>query len=139
MEQGKLEMTVGDRDRLKVLHEVGKGHIRQGQAAQELGLSRRWVKKLVARMRKEGDRGVIHRLRGRASNRRIPEGVKRRAVGIFRQKQREQQWHDYGPTLAAEELAAEYGIAVGKETLRPWLIEAELWRPRRARDRKSVV
>ena len=49
MEPEELLMRVADRDRLKVVHEVLQGHIRQGQAARELGLSRRWVKKLVAR------------------------------------------------------------------------------------------
>lgn len=42
-------------------------------------------------------------------------------------------WHDYGPTLAAEELAEQHGIQVSRETLRQWLIEAQLWGRRRAR------
>ena len=63
-------MTTQDRDRLKVLHEVKKKHITQKEAAEQLGLSRRWVKKLVRRLRKEGDRGVMHRLPGKASSER---------------------------------------------------------------------
>jgi len=27
-------------------------------------------------------------------------------------------WHDYGPTLAAEELAEQHGVAMSRETLR---------------------
>ncbi len=52
---------------------------------------------------------------------------------LFRQHQQAKQWHDYGPTLAAEELAAEHGLRIGKETLRKWLTEAGLWQVRRAR------
>ncbi len=59
--------------------------------------------------------------------------MKARAVKIFAQQKQARQWHDYGPTLAAEELAAEHGIKVGKETLRKWLREAGLWKARRAR------
>jgi biotin operon repressor len=55
-------MTTQDRDRLKVLHEVKKKHITQKEAGEQLGLSRRWVKKLMNRLGKEGDRGVQHRL-----------------------------------------------------------------------------
>jgi hypothetical protein len=44
-----LWMTAGERDRLKVLHEVKKRHITQKQAAAELGLSVRWIRKLLAR------------------------------------------------------------------------------------------
>ena len=43
---------------------------------------------------------------------------------------RDRLWHDYGPTLAVEELAEEHGIAISRETLRQWLIEAKLWRAR---------
>ena len=52
---------------------------------------------------------------------------------LFRQKQRAKLWHDYGPTLAAEELAEDHGIRVNRETLRQWLMEAKLWRARRSR------
>jgi hypothetical protein len=128
-----LWMTAKERDRLKVLHEVKKRHITQKQAAVELGLSVRWVRKLLVRLRRQGDGGLRHRLRGRVSNRKTPEAVKRRAVELYRQKKRSKLWHDYGPTLAAEELAAQHGIQVSRETLRQWLMEAKLWRRRRAR------
>jgi transposase len=112
---------------------VQKRHITQVQAAQELGMSARWVRTLLQRMRAQGDRAVVHRLRGRPSNRRLPEKTKRRAVELFRQHKQARQWHDYGPTLAAEELAEEHGLQVSRETLRRWLMAAGLWRARRAR------
>ena len=59
-----------------------------------------------------------------AFDRKTPEAVKRRVVELFRQKQQAKLWHDYGPTLAAEELAEDHGIRVNRETLRQWLIEA---------------
>ena len=44
-------MSAKERDRLKVLHEVNIRHITQKQAAAELGLSVRWVRKLLVRLR----------------------------------------------------------------------------------------
>ncbi len=126
-------MSRKDRDRLKVLHEVRKRHITQEQAGKELGISPRWVRELLRRMRAGGDRAVVHGLRGRSSNRRLPEALKARAVRLFAKQKQARQWHDYGPTLAAEELAAEHGLKVGKETLRKWLLEAGLWKARQAR------
>jgi transposase-like protein len=126
-------MSAKERDRLKVLHGVQKRHITQVQAAKELGISARWVRVLLQRVQARGDGAVVHRLRGRPSNRRLPEATKRRAVELFRQQKQARQWHDYGPTLAAEEMAEEHGIAVSRETLRQWLIGARLWRARRAR------
>lgn len=128
-----LWMSARERDRLKVLHEVRKRHITQQQAAVELGLSTRWVRTLMKRIGMRGDSGLRHGLRGRRSNRKAPEELKRRAVERFRQKKQARLWHDYGPTLAAEELAEQYGIHISRETLRHWLIEAKLWRPRCAR------
>ncbi len=114
-------MSAKERDRLKVLHEVRKRHITQKQAGVELGLSVRWVRTLLKRLRKEGDSALRHRLRGRPSNRKTPEAVRRRVLELFRQKRQAKLWHDYGPTLAAEELAEDYGIRVNRETLRQWL------------------
>ena len=120
-----LWMTVKERDRLKVLHEVKKRYITQKQAAAELGLSVRWVRKLLVRLRSRGDSALRHGLRGRPSNRKTPEAVKRRVVELYREKRQAKLWHDYGPTLAGEELAEDYGIAISRESLRQWLIEAE--------------
>jgi hypothetical protein len=99
----------------------------------------RWVRTLLQRLRKEGDRALRHRLRGRPSNRKTAEVVRRRGVELFRQKQQAKLWHDYGPTLATEELAEEYGIRVSRETLRQWLIEAKLWRARRSRIERAHI
>jgi hypothetical protein len=93
----------------------------------------RWVRKLLVRWRAQGDGALRHGLRGRPSNRKMPAAVKRRAVEVYRQNKRAKLWHDYGPTLAAEELAPQHGIAISRETLRQWLIEAKLWRRQRAR------
>jgi Homeodomain-like domain len=134
-----LWMTAKERDRLKVLHEVKQRHITQKQAAAELGLSVRWVRKLLLRLRARGDNALRHGLRGRRSNRKTPEAVKRRAVELYRQKKQAKLWHDYGPTLAAEELAEQHGVKVSRETLRQWLIEAKLWRRRRARIEQAHV
>lgn len=132
-------MSAKERDRLKVLHEVRKRHITQRQAGVELGLSVRWVRTLLGRLRAQGDGGLRHKLRGKPSNRKAPEEMKRRAVEIYRQKKQARLWHDYGPTLAAEELAEQHGVHLSRETLRQWLMEAKLWRPRRTRVEQAHV
>ena len=121
-------MSQRERDRLKVLHEVEKGQLRQRQAAAQLGLTGRWVRKLLGRLRAEGDRGVVHRSRGRPSNRKLPEAWRARAVARV-----QEGYRDFGPTLAGEYLAKRDGIAVSKETLRQWLMAAGVWKARRRR------
>src|SRR3989442_14174122 len=116
-----LWMSAKERDRLKVLHEVQKRQIHHKPAAAELGLSVRWLRKLLVRLRAGGDAGLRHGLRGRKSNRKTPETVKQRAVELYRQKKQAQLWHDYGPTLAGEELAGQHGNRLNRRTRLQWL------------------
>jgi hypothetical protein len=82
----------------------------------------------VARLRKEGDGGILHRLRGRASKRKLPQAVREEAVKLVKR-----EYADFGPTLAAEYLAKEHRLRVSKETLRQWLMEAGVWKRKRRR------
>jgi len=70
-------MSQRERDRLKVLREAGGGHITQAQAGAQLKLSGRWVRKLLGRLRREGDRGVVHRSRGQPSEIVFSQGAPR--------------------------------------------------------------
>ena len=134
MAQGKglLALNQRDRDRLKELHGVMRGQQELRGAAQHLGLSARQARRLLKRVAEEGDQGVVHRLRGRCSNRGIPKRV--RAMALRRLGREE--YHDFGPTLASEHLER-IDISVSRETVRKWMREAGLWRPRR-RKVKSV-
>jgi hypothetical protein len=124
--QEMLVLSTRDRDRLKVLHEVRQGHLTQRQAGERLGISDRWIRTLLLRVKKEGDRGVVHRLRGRTSNRRLSEEVRWKVVKLV-----EAHYRDFGPTLACEYLAKRHEMRVSKETLRQLLRAAGLWRVRR--------
>lgn len=81
---------------------------------------------MVARVRRDGARGVVHRLRGRPSNRRLPPGLIQRAVALVKTT-----YPDFGPTFATEKLRERHGLALSVPTLRRALIQAGLWRPRR--------
>ncbi len=104
--------------RLHILHKAIEKGITQREAGIILELSERQINRLVKRINVEGEGGIIHRLRGRSSNRRIKEKVKRRILKLFRAK-----YHDFGPTLAAEKLFEIDNFKVNDETLRLWLIE----------------
>jgi len=67
-------MTQAERDRLVALKKAKKKLITQRQAAEEIGVTERQVRRLLRKLRRKGDRAVIHELRGRASNRKLPSG-----------------------------------------------------------------
>ena len=66
-------MNQEERDWLEWLKRAQDGVITQRQAAEKMGVSDRWVRKLLVRMKTEGDAVVVHGLRGRPSNRRIDD------------------------------------------------------------------
>src|SRR5216684_1976825 len=125
MEPERIELSTKERDRLKVLHEVEQGHLKPVEAARRLRLSYRQVRRLQARLRAQGDGAIVHGLRGRRSNRKMPEILAQRALRVLRRE----RYRGFGPTLAAEHLARQ-GLSVSRETLRQWMSRAGLWRPR---------
>lgn len=118
-------MSQRERDWLDWLKRARDGKTTQREAAERMGVSERWVRKMLVRMKKEGDSVVVHKLRGRASNRKIATKTREAALGVLRKA----EWHDFGPTFAAEQLGKLHRIEVGKETLRGWMMEAGLWKP----------
>jgi hypothetical protein len=89
-----------------------------------MGVSDRWVRKLLLRMKTDGDAVVVHGLRGRSSNRRIDQQTQTRVVELLKQP----EWYDFGPTFASEQLAKRHDIDVSKETVRGWMVAAGLWK-----------
>ena len=84
---------------LHVIHKVVEGEITQARAAEMISLSERQIRRIVKRIREEGDTGVQHRSRGRQSNRLKPKKLKERIIKLYQQK-----YKGFGPTLAAEKL-----------------------------------
>lgn len=121
-------MTQAERDRLVALKKAKRKLITQREAAEELGLSIRQVKRLLYALKKRGDKAVVHGLRGKPSKRRIAEGIEKQAVKILSAE----VYQGFGPTLAAEYLAKKHGIEASKETVRQWMMRAQLWRAKKA-------
>ena len=128
-------MTQADRDRLVTLRKAKKRVITQREAAEELGLSVRHVKRLLFALKKHGDKAVVHGLRGKASNRKIPEKTEREAVKILSAP----VYAGFGPTLASEYLHKKHGIDASKETVRQWMMRAKLWRGKKAKVKEIHV
>lgn len=128
-------MTQADRDRLLALKKASKKLITQREAAEELGLSVRHVKRLLHALKQHGDKAVVHRSRGKPSNRRIGESVEASAVKILSAP----VYKGFGPTLAAEYLGKKHGIEVSKETVRRWMIRGKLWRAKREKVKQVHV
>jgi transposase len=96
-------------------------------AAEHLAMSYRQCRRSYQRYRHEGDAGLVHKSRGRRSNRQTDPATRAAILERY-----EETYAGFGPTLAAEKLGAE-GYAIHHETLRRWLVAEGLWARQRRR------
>jgi transposase len=129
----ELRMSVAERVRLDAVARVKRGELTVVAGAALMGVSLRQARRIWKRFKTHGDGGLVHRLRGRQSNRRLSEEVRQRAVKLHQEK-----YADFGPTLACEKLASEHGLKLSPDTLTALLRERGLWvrRRRRGKHRK---
>ena len=115
-EMDMITMSRRETKRLHIIHQALDKRITQEKAAEFVGLSSRQLRRMLKRVRAEGDDGISHRSRGKTSNRHVPKKIKDKALKLFKEK-----YSDFGPTFACEKLLGVHAIKVSKETLRLWL------------------
>ena len=113
-----ITMAQHELRRLHVIRKAIDQIITQKDASEVIGISLRQVQRMVARVKIEGDKGIIHGSRGRPSNRSMPDVIRRKILTLFTTN-----YHDFGPTLASEKLFERDKIKINDETLRLWLLE----------------
>ncbi|PYY04062.1 MAG: hypothetical protein DMG69_31370, partial [Acidobacteria bacterium] len=96
-------------------------------------LSYRQVKRLWKRYQEGGAAVLKHGHAGKTSNRGKAEKFRRKVLRLVAAKYSGSEEERFGPTLAAEHLAEEDGLAVDAETLRRWMLQEGLWTRRRKR------
>jgi hypothetical protein len=121
-----ITMSRRETKRLHIIHQALDKRITQEKAAELVGLSSRQLRRILKRVRKEGDDGISHRSRGKASNRRFPQKVKDKALKLYREK-----YSDFGPTFACEKLLDVHEIKLSDETLRLWLNQENIFYEKR--------
>ncbi len=125
-----LIMSAKERKRKMILEEIRNGLLTLVDAAPRMEISYRQAKRVLRRYRRYGDKGLVHKSRGRRSSHAYSEVFKDKVLNIYQEK-----YLDFGPTFAAEKLLEEEKIKVHSETLRLWLLEAKLWcRHRKRKD-----
>ena len=71
-----ITMSNKELDRLEVLQKVLEKRLKQKEAASQLNLSIRQIKRLCERLKKQGPKGLVSRNRGKSSNRKICKHLK---------------------------------------------------------------
>ena len=132
MSSEEVVLSLRESDRAGVIRDVVEKRVTQREAALRIGLSVRQVKRLASRYRDRGAAGLVSGRRGRRSNNAIDPAVRRAALALVRER-----YPDFGPTFAREKLVEEHGYRLSAETLRGWMIEDGLWRPKARRGTRA--
>lgn len=118
LEKDVIVIRTRELRKLQAARKVLEKEMTQKKAANLVGISVRQMRRIVKAVRDEGPKGVIHKSRGRPSNRRKPKELKERILSLYREK-----YEGFGPTFSCEKLLELDGIKISKETLRGWLIK----------------
>jgi len=123
-----LTMSAKELSRLEVMHRLSEKRMSQQEAGRILQLSVRQIKRLLQAYRRQGAAGLVSKHRGRRSNNRLSEDLKRKALNLLKTK-----YQGFGPTLAHEKLVEKDKLKLSDESVRKLMIEEDLWKARKAK------
>ena len=129
--QETFQMTPKEVDRYNVIKQVISKKLNQTEAARQLKLSSRQIRRLVKKIKVNGVRGVIHGLRSRVSNNKLSSTLYEEIKEIISVP----IYDDFGPTLLSEKLEEREEIQISVSALRIMMIEEEIWKPKRQKPR----
>jgi transposase len=112
--------------RLEVMQRLKEKRLTQKEAARLLGISTRQVKRLWRIYRKKGAEGLVSQRRGKPSNNRLDAGLVQQALDLI-----QENYADFGPTLAHEKLTEIHGLRLSRESVRRIMIEEEIWKAKK--------
>jgi len=123
----EVQLSWREVQKLEILKEVEAGTRTQVSAAAALGLTERWIRSLLRRLKRRGPSALVHGNRGRRSSRRLADTLRTQVVELYRGKYRE-----FNLTHFREMLVEREGLTPPRrEWLRKVLGEAGVWEPRR--------
>jgi transposase len=117
-----VTLTMRDHNRYRAVMTSLSGSTRVVDTAVILNLSERQVYRLRRRVKEEGAAGVVHRLRGRPSVRRIPDKAREAVKRLYQKK-----YDGFNISHFTERLAEVEGIEVSREAIRRLLRSSGLY------------
>jgi len=125
MAQKLICMTENELFKYETINNLINNEINGTDASKLIGVSVRHIKRLKRIVAKYGAKGLIHKNRGKQSNRKTDDKILEKAKKYIKEK-----YHDFGPTFAAEKLEEDDKIKLSKETVRTIMVDMKLWKPK---------
>ena len=102
-----IPMSIEEIKRTSVFSKLQAKALTQQEAADDLGITTRQVRRLFKAYKKHGAIALVSKKRGRPSNHQLLGGVKELALAIIQEK-----YPDFGPTLAHEKIVEVHKIKI---------------------------
>lgn len=126
--EGIVTLNKKEQKRLMVLNQVEKGRLRGVEAAGILRISLRQVRRLLAKYRREGAKGLEHGNRGRKPANTLDRSIREKVIGLAGTA-----YVDFNTQHLTEKLTECEGITISRSTVRRMLIGSGVSRPRKRR------
>ena len=124
-----ITMSQRELSRYDIIKQLLDDKINGTDAAKQIRVSVRHVKRLKLKVNKLGAAGLIHGNRGQEGNRKLDDEIIAKVEKLLKEK-----YYDFGPTLACEKLEENHAIKTSKEYVRRKMIDIDLWK---SKPRKS--
>lgn len=119
---GQITMSSKELERVAILEQLIRKEIKSSEASEILGVTTRQIRRQKKKYQSGGVSGLVHKSRGKESNRKIAQDEVDRVMKIVREK-----YYDFGPTFASEKLLEIDGISWSDEKLRQEMSKHGLW------------
>lgn len=123
MDSKYIIMSQREIKRYDIIKRVINKELDETGAAELLNLSARQIRRLKKRVKDKGAQGLVHKNRGRTSNRKIPDHERQKIAGLIKE-----HYFDFGPLLASEKLWERHKIKRNKGTVRNIMMEEGIWK-----------
>lgn len=127
-----ITMSAKEIDKFQIIKKLIGKHINGTEAASLLRLSVRQVKRLKAKVKKNGAQSLIHGNRGQESHNKINKNEKKKIIELLKK-----HYPDFGPTFANEKLFENHKINHDPKTIRQIMIDEGLWQSRKKKNQSE--
>lgn len=127
-----ITMSAKEIDRFGIINNLVSEKINGTEAAEQLNLSTRQVRRLKGRFDKQNPTSITHLSRGKESNHKLKQIVVDKIISLLLAV-----YVGFGPTLAAEKLLEINKIKISDETLRTIMAKNNLWKPKQRKKNKE--
>ena len=127
----RINLSAEELAQVAIFEQLRKGSITQVEAAEQLGLSTRHIRRKLELYQAQGAESLIHKARNKRSNNTLSTTHTEKILTLVKRK-----YSELRPTFTSELLAKNDNISIHSETLRLLLIKNGLWRVKKSRKEK---